>query len=711
LTLRSTLAAFVALAALGAGAPLAEARPFTPKDLATLDRLSDPRVSPDGRFAAFQVRSTDWENNRGRTSIWLLDLTARGATPTRLGVGDQGANTPRWSADGRSLYFLSARSGSNQVWKTDLVGAEAVQVTDLPLDVQAFRLSPRGDRIVVALSVYPDCDSLQCSVDRAKATNPAYPEATGQTFDRVFVRHWDTWKTGERNHLFSAPLDADGVVADARGTTPADPATRREQAFRPLMQGFDGDTPSKPFGDDGDFEITPDGEAVVFSARLAGKTEPWSTNFDLWRVPIDGGEATRRTNNPAWDAEPRPAPGFSIDRGGRVAHLAMKRPGFEADRFAVMLRDYRDGRFTERELAPTWDRSAHALAWSKDGRTLFAIADDLGQGRIFAIDARTGAVKPLTGDGNVSGYSVGPDAIVYTREGLDGPAKLYRIPLRGGAPTLLFDPNAEKLKGVELGAFEQFSFRGWNGETVYGYVMKPVGWREGEKYPVAFIVHGGPQSSYANDWSWRWNPNTYAGAGYGVVFIDFHGSPGYGQAFTDSVSRDWGGKPLEDLQKGWAAALQRYPWLDGERACALGASYGGYMINWMAGNWKEPWNCFVNHDGVFDLRAMAWSTEELWFTEWENGGPAWTRDLPNFRFDPADHVAKWEVPMLVIHGQQDFRVPLEQSLATFNALQRKGIESRFLYFPDENHWVLKPQNSVQWHTEVQAWLDRHTGAR
>jgi len=258
-----------------------------------------------------------------------------------------------------------------------------------------------------------------------------------------------------------------------------------------------------------------------------------------------------------------------------------------------------------------------------------------------------------------------------------------------------------------MSEYEQFSFKGWHDETVYGYVMKPYGFTAGQRYPVVMIVHGGPQVAFGNAWSYRWNPQAWAGRGYGIVFIDFHGSPGYGQAFTDSISHDWGGKPLEDLQKGLAAATEKYSWLDGSKACAAGASYGGFMINWIAGNWPDRFQCLVNHDGLFDQRSMYYSTEELWFPEWEEGGPYYENPQAHEKFNPSNFVAKWKTPMLVIHSEQDFRVPLEQGIATFTVLQRRGIESRLLTFPDENHWVLKPANSLQWHQEVFDWLDAH----
>ncbi|MES2032554.1 MAG: S9 family peptidase, partial [Pseudomonadota bacterium] len=492
-------------------------------------------------------------------------------------------------------------------------------------------------------------------------------------------------------HLYVVTLDAKGVAGEPVA----------------VMAGFDGDAPSKPFGDESEFTFTPDGQRVIFSARLAGKTEPWSTNFDLYLAPADGSAAPRNMTqaNKAWDTGPVMSPD-----GKFGAYRAMKRPGFEADRWQIMIRD--EATQTERPIAVNWDRSADAIAWAPDGKTLYALAQDVGQTRLFAIDIASDKVTPLTGPGHVSSFDVGPKGIVYAQDTLGGPAQLYSIGFRPGSkPVKLTSVNADKMAGVELGDFEQFSFPGWNGETVHGYLVKPVDFDPSKTYPVAFLIHGGPQGSFGNLFHYRWNAQAYAGAGYAVVMIDFHGSTGYGQAFTDSISQHWGDRPLEDLQKGWAHALKTYSFLDGERACALGGSYGGYMVNWIAGNWNEPWKCLVNHDGVFDNRSMAYSTEELWFSEWENGGVPWKATGTIEKFNPVNHVQDWKKPMLVIQGGRDFRIPTEQALGTFTALQRQGIDSRLLYFPEENHWVLKPQNTVQWHDEVLGWLNKYTAAK
>jgi len=296
---------------------------------------------------------------------------------------------------------------------------------------------------------------------------------------------------------------------------------------------------------------------------------------------------------------------------------------------------------------------------------------------------------------------------VCARAELGGPAELYSVALRGGQTVRMTDANHEPLASRDLGEVAPFSFKGWNDETVYGYVVKPYGFEPGRRYPIAFVVHGGPEVSFGNLWTYRWNAQAFAGGGYAVVMIDFHGTPGYGQAFTDSIRRDWGGKPLVDLQKGLAAAIAKYPWLEGERACALGASYGGFMMNWIEGNWPDRFRCLVNHDGVFDQRVMYYATEELWFPEWELGGPQYENPQGYEAVNPVDFVSRWHTPMLVIHGEQDFRIPYPQGIGAFTALQRRGIESKLLIFPDENHWVLKPANSVLWYHTVLAWLDTH----
>jgi dipeptidyl aminopeptidase/acylaminoacyl peptidase len=679
----------LALAGVIAGPAVGDAA-FTADDLVRLNRVSDPQLSADGRYIAVVLRTTDMPANQGRTHLVIIDRAGSSAIARPLAWSTANDWSPRWAARGRMLYFLSLRSGSAQVWRVPGGGGAPAQVTDYPLDIAGFKLSPAHERMALSMEVLPECADLKCTKDELErrhgaATGGRPAGSTGRVYTKLFVRHWDTWSNGARSHLFVAQLQSDG-----RATAPID-----------VSKPLDADVPSKPFGGDEEYAFSPDGAQIVFAARIAGTSEPWSTNFDLFEAAVDGASAPINLTQTNLAADTQPV----FLKNGDLAYLAADRPGFEADRFHVVVRNARTG--SAHALTAAWDRSVMRLGATADGRTLLATAADGGQEALFAIDPASGTPRKIIATGEVSAFAATNDAVVFAWANLAAPADLYITRLAGGPPRRLTAVNQTLLSERSLSAYEQFSFKGWHDETVYGYVMKPYGFEPGKQFPIAFIIHGGPQGSFQNLWNYRWNAQTFAGRGYGVVMIDFHGSPGYGQAFTDSISKDWGGKPLVDLQKGLAAAIARYPWLDGTRACALGASYGGFMINWIAGNWPDRFRCLVNHDGVFDQRMMYYSTEELWFAEWENGGTYYERPQLFEDFNPVTFVPRWRTPMLVIHGEQDFRIPYTQGLAAFTALQRRGIESKLLLFPDENHWVLKPANSLLWHATVLEWLDAH----
>ncbi|WP_313221802.1 S9 family peptidase [Pseudoxanthomonas mexicana] len=687
MNLRSALLPLCLLAALPS---LAAARGLDVRDLQKLDRVSSPVLSPDGSTVVFAKRIVDADVVKASSSLWVRNLLTRDmAPPKRLTPEGWNVNSPSFSPDGKTVYFLSAKSGTQQLYAMPLVGGAPRQLTAFALDVASYKVSPDGTRLLFSTDTFADCKAdFACTKKRLDDT--AAKKSSGVVYDGLFVRHWDTWADGRRSRLFVAALPEGKAKPVASATS--------------LTDRLDGDAPSKPFGGADEYTWSPDGASVVAAIRVAGKGEAWSTNFDLYQVAADGSSApvNLTASNPAWDT----GPVFSAD-GKTLFYRAMKRPGFEADRFGLMAMDLATKQV--REIAPSWDRSADGIVVSKDGATIYTTAQDVGQHPLFAVDVASGTAKPVVAEGSISAFDIAGDTLAFTRNTLKTGDQLFTTTL-AGAPLRAITPSAQDmLKDVSFGDFEQFTFAGWNNETVHGYVVKPHDYVEGQKYPIAFLIHGGPQGSFGNGWSYRWNPQTYAGQGYAVVMIDFHGSTGYGQAFTDAISQHWGDRPLEDLQKGWAAAQQKYAFLDGGKACALGASYGGYMINWIAGNWNEPWKCLVNHDGVFDTRSMGYVTEELWFTEWENGGTPFDKPENYEKFNPVNHVAKWRVPMLVVQGEKDYRVPVDQGLSTFTALQRKGIESKLLYFPDENHWVLKPQNSILWHDTVNAWLKQHIG--
>ncbi len=665
----------------------ADQKPFTASDLVMMKRVSDPQLSPDASRAAFSVRTTDFKANKGVTSIWMLDLSRNNAKPKKLARG----HDARWSRDGKSLYFLAEKSGRAGLYRIGTDGGKAVPVSALPLSINNYKLSPDGRHVLLSIDVFMNCKKRPIQCTRKRLDERAKSKASGRLYTHLLERHWNAWSDGRRSQLFLATIGGDGKL---------------EAAPVWLTRGLDGNVPSKPFGDASEYGFSPDGKTVYFDVKAQTPADAWSTNFDVYAAPADGSAAPRNltASNKAWDGYPLAAPD-----GKTLYYLAMKTPGFEADRFAIMALDLRTGK--KREVDPDWDRSAGPLQLSADGKTLYTSVADHGNEALFAVDIASGQAKRLVSDGKVTGFSAAKEKLLIAHQDFKHPTDLYLADANGGDRQQLTHFNAQRLKNVAFGDYQWFTFKGWNGDTVEGYVMKPANYEPGKKYPVAFLIHGGPQGAWMNDFHYRWNPEVYAGAGFAVVAINFHGSVGYGQRFTDAISRHWGDRPLEDLKKGWGAALKKYPFLDASRACALGASYGGYMVYWMAGVWNKPWKCFVDHDGVFDTRMMYYATDELWFEEHENGGPQFEAPANYEKFNPLNHVNQWRVPMLVVHSAHDYRIPLSQGLGAFTALQRQGIPSELLTFPNETHFVSKPQDSLQWHHVVLAWLKRWTDVK
>jgi dipeptidyl aminopeptidase/acylaminoacyl peptidase len=611
----------------GVAANLDQTHPFSIHDMLAMDRLSDAQVSPDGRWIVFVLRETDLEANKGRTNLWLVSTD--GAILRRLTTHPEGDSNPCWTPDSKSVWFISTRSDSSQVWRIWIDGGEARQITDEPLDVGNLLISPDGKHIAFTMEVFPDCNLA--AETKNKLDKNEQKKASGRIYERIFVRHWDTWKDGRRSHLFVMPTAGSDTVD--------------------VMQGMDADTPSKPFGGPEEITFTPDGRGVVFSARDVGSQEAWSTDFDLYWVPVDGSKPPKclTERNTAWDTHPV----FSPD-GKTLAYLAMARPGYESDRFRIILRRWPDG--LERILTENWDRSPSSFCFSADGKTIYATAANIGQKSLFAINVKNGAARTIVKEGSVNSPGIAGSRIIYGLNNLCSPVELHSVKPDGSDVRKITNINSEKIAAARMGEYEQFTFAGWNDETVYCYVVKPAEFNPGRKYPVAFLIHGGPQGSFRNSFHYRWNPQAYSGAGYAAVMVDFHGSVGYGQAFTDSIRGDWGGKPLEDLQRGLAAVLRHYPWMDGNRVGALGASFGGYMINWIAGRWPDRFRCLVNHDGNICERMAYFDTEELWFPEWDHIGTPWDNPESYEKHNPVNFVKNWKTPMLVIHGALDFRV-------------------------------------------------------
>ncbi|MES2444095.1 MAG: S9 family peptidase [Pseudomonadota bacterium] len=675
--MKHILLASVALAS-AAATPVA-ARDLTIEDVVQLSRAGAPAVSPDGRWLVWQQRETDLAANKGRYDLWRLDLTTKGAVPEPLvAEADVNETAPVFGANGR-VYFQSDKGGADMIVSIPVAGgAQTVEMVPEG-GFSGFKLSPQGDRVLVWADRKPGAPTIAPAVVKKDAN-----AGSGRVFDKMFIRHWDTWSNGDRSQLFVIPLGKEGA------------------ASTPIAPGLDGDTPSKPFGGGEELAWSADGKTIYFALREAGTTEPLSTNLDIFAAPADGSAApvNLTADNDGTDNLPTVSPD-----GKWLAYFAMKRAGYEADRQVLMLRDLATGQV--RALTEGWDRSVGSIAWSPDSRKIYVTAEDTQENPIWSVDPKSGKVTRLTQEGNVTAVVPTRKGVVFAMNSLAGPDDFYS--LTGKAPVRLTTINAAKMAGIDMPVVTRFSFTGANNDTVWGYAVRPASLAEGAKAPLAFIVHGGPQGTMNNSWSYRWNPALFAGAGYAVVAVDFHGSTGYGQGFTDAIRNNWGGWPLEDLQKGLAAATAKFTWIDGDNGCALGASYGGYMMNWIEGQWPDRFKCIVQHDGVFDARAMAYETEELWFDEWEHGGKAYFEDPAAFeKWNPVNHVDKWKTPQLVITSEKDFRIPYTQGIAAFTALQRRGVPSKLLTFPDENHWILKPKNSMQWYGEVLGWLGKYT---
>ncbi len=657
----------------------AGAHPLTVDDMLSFDRVGDPIASPDGKLVAFTVSTPDLAANKSRSDVWVAAVD--GAFVRRLTSDPAGDHGARFAPDSKSIYFLSRRGGSSQVWRIAVDGGEATQVTTLPIDVEGILPFPDGKRLLLVMGVYPDAASLDETAKRD------HDQEKGKThvraYDALPVRHWDAWDDGKRSHLFVWSGDAKGDPID-------------------LLKGLAFDAPPGPFGGVEEIAIAPSGNEIVFTSKMVAREAAWSTNSDLWIAPADGSAKPKSLTsaNLAEDSLPT----FSPD-GSKLAYLAMARPGFEADKRTLVVIDWKTK--VAAKLTETWDRSPDHIAWSKDGRTIFATADNLGRHALFGIAAQGGKVATLVDSGTTSNVTVAGNRLVWMHDSLRSPAELFASDLEGRGARAITHMNDAKVAKIAWGEAEQFTFTGAKGDKVMAWIVMPPNVAAGAKVPVAFLVHGGPQGSFGDHFHYRWNPQAYAGHGYAAIMVDFHGSTGYGQAFTDAIRGDWGGAPYEDLMKGLDAALAHEKRLDGNHMAALGASYGGYMINWINGK-TDRFKALVCHDGNLDETMAYYETEELWFPEWEHGATPWDNPEGYAKHTPMSFVKNWKTPTLVIHGGRDFRVVETQGLATFTALQRRGVPSRFLHFPDENHWVLKPLHSKRWHEEVLSWIDKYT---
>jgi dipeptidyl aminopeptidase/acylaminoacyl peptidase len=659
-------------------------RPIETNDLFAMQRISTPALSPDGRWVAYALTSVSLADNRSSTDLWLSPLD--GTSPRQLTTHPASDRNPAWSPDGQRLAFESGRSGQTQIWILDLRGGEPVQFTMLSTGAAQPVWSPDGSMIAFISEVYPEfsdrpfrqSDSLNLAQARSRETS----RSRGEVFARLYYRHWDSYVGGKRRHLFVQSV-AEGTPRDL---TPGD---------------RDAVPTSSTFSAGVDFAFSPDGKEIAYTATpIPPQAEAWSTNHDIYTVPVAGGVPRQVTTNPAADGFPRYSPDGKI-----LAYRAQSRPGYEADQWELILRDRTTG--GERTITGEFDTSVESFCWSPDGGTLYLEAQQQARTMLFALSSRGGAPRPLVTTGTNHDLAVGPDGktLVFSRTTATRPAEVYRCAADGSGLAPVTGANDQLFRSLEIPAPESFTYSGAGGTPVQAWLYRPPAFDPAKKYPLVLLIHGGPQGAWSDGWSYRWNPPLWAAQGYIVLAPNPRGSTGFGQAFTDGIRGDWGGKVFEDLMLGLEVGL-RLPYADRERTAAAGASFGGYMVNWIQAQAPEHFKALVCHDGVYNFTSNYGTTEELWFDEWEHGLP-WEDPERFERFSPHRYVTNFKTPQLVIHGELDYRVPVTEGMQMFTALQRRGVPSKFLYFPDEGHWVLKPANSALWHATVFAWLAEH----
>ncbi|MCU1332838.1 MAG: peptidase prolyl oligopeptidase active site region [Candidatus Angelobacter sp.] len=667
-------------------------KPFTFEDMMALKRISSPAVSPDGKWVLFAAVDVDLKENKKTSHLWMVPVT--GGIARQLPPTPAGESGGRWSPDGKSYLYTSAVDGGSQVWVGGVDPASGMptgapkKITSISTEADGAIWSPDGKNIVFASEVFPGCmdDSCNKFSDQERANS----KVKAMLFERLLFRHWNHYSAGKRSHLFVVP--AEGGVA--RDLTPGD-----------------HDVPPFSLGGQDPYAVSPDGQEVAFTSNWdeVGAT---STNNDIFVVPITGGDPKKLSTSPGSDSTPL----YSPD-GKWLAWRMQKRAGYESDRFRLVVYDRKSGGI--RNLTEDFDQWVETIAWSPDSKYIYFTSENKGEAPIYRLDVAAANAPPSAARiransiqeiarGVNDDLSVTPDGktLVFSRLSAQAPNEVYKMDLDSKEVEELSHLNDTVLAKVAMQPVESFWFAGAAGTKVEGFLVKPPRFNKDEKYPVKFLIHGGPQGQWGDEWSYRWNAELFAADGYLVIMINPRGSTGYGQAFVDGVNKDWGGKPYIDLMNGLDYAEKTYPFIDKDRECALGASYGGYMINWILGH-TNRFKCLVSHDGMFNTESAYGTTEELWFPEWEFGDTVWANREAYRKWSPHLFAAQFKTPTLVVHGQLDYRLDVSEGFQLFTTLQRQKIPSKMLYFPDEGHWVLKPQNSEYWYKTVNGWVDSY----
>lgn len=667
-------------------------KPFTFEDMMSLKRIGGPVISPDGKWVLFAAVDVDLQENKRTSHLWVVPTA--GGQARQLPRTPAGESGGRWSPDGKSYLYLSAAEGGSQVWVSAFDSASGSptggprKITSISTDADGPIWSPDGKSIVFVSEVFPGCMDDACNKFSDEARGNSKVKAV--IFEHLLFRHWNHYSVGKRSHLFIVP--AEGGVA--RDLTPGD-----------------HDVPPFSLGGQDAYAISPDGKEVAFTSNWdeVGAT---STNNDVFVVPITGGESKKLSTSPGSDSTPL----YSPD-GKWLAWRMQKRAGYESDRFRLVVYNRTSGEI--RNLTEDFDQWVETMAWSPDSKAIYFTSENKGEAPIYRLDVaaanapvsaariRANSIQEITRGVNDE-LSISPDGktLVFSRLSVQAPNEVYKMDLDSKKVEELSHLNDTALANIAMQPVESFWFPGAGGTKVQGFLVKPPRFNKDEKYPVKFLIHGGPQGQWGDEWSYRWNAELFAADGYVVIMINPRGSTGYGQAFVDGVNKDWGGKPYIDLMNGLDYAEKTYPFIDKDRECALGASYGGYMIDWILGH-TNRFKCLVSHDGTFNTESAYGSTEELWFPEWEFGDTVWANREGYRKWSPHLFAAQFKTPTLVVHGQLDYRLDVSEGFQLFTTLQRLKIPSKMLYFPDEGHWVLKPQNSQLWYKTVNGWVDSY----